>query len=756
MALAIIALLFQNCSGTSGFLTGGIEDSVLSSRLSGNGGGYDGKPGYVRYLPDYTCEGRSSFKSKIVQADDKFYLYENFFDHCSDSPQEISAELVQSSPFQKDFITVHDFLFKKYEQVSDQIPDILPEVLCRDHFEQPQIEVITHFNRTDGSAKSQVYRKTGEPDESLASRIFSGHSIEYIFKNSHLVVDLGQGTGRDKRQFAGHFTSTDLKLSKVPVVCVTGGALDTKMWPLRQIVDRPVTGQFLIHPKSHDLYFSSRTDFHANIHQLYRLKNGGGYQNITQDFLGTWGGVFNFYPLGNSDWMAMQGYGPNESRAWMVFNPDQAGSLKKLTFSSQTVLEVARNSQDPMPVALLGANLFGIFVDQLKLNPASSVYEHQQSGFRFYDSKKGETKDVLISRDRSGHVLSTRGSFAISFLRQADDSVVLQKFDFVSRKLQKEIPLPSFSGCELQWQAGNQWSLSKLNLVSGDQTALIEYECDNGSNQIYQISLTDGSVRFIASSKHLAWISDDKNWILLMQRKAFDLQSIAQLSPSYESGSGELYRIQDGFSVPTAIEPHLWSLNQDSNVKYLNSFFSRSGTSPLATQIQGRYIAGFDKGLNPDFFVFDTEKGTERRVCDQVSDQKIHFLSLKNERLFLVTAQTTNKIYNLYEIGMEGSCRLINSFPSQWTQIRSFVPTRLGIGISFRTSLGMDIDDILFVPLNGSSALRLNPDARELIRVFQMEASQDETKIYFFGYTDMKDLKRSSLFEFDLSSAVGP
>jgi hypothetical protein len=155
-AILLTSVLFQNCSQKQSFIS---LIPNISSKASGNGGGYDGKleGSYYHYIPNYTCEGKKSYKDKIVISENKIYLYENQVDVCAKTPREIRIDEITTSAFENEFIIAKNNIFAHSELDSTGIPENLTDVVCREDSVLPTYEVVTQYNKVKNISSTRVY-----------------------------------------------------------------------------------------------------------------------------------------------------------------------------------------------------------------------------------------------------------------------------------------------------------------------------------------------------------------------------------------------------------------------------------------------------------------------------------------------------------------------------------------------------------------------------------------------------------------------
>jgi hypothetical protein len=237
---AVLLLSFQNCTRYA-FLPLHGEFSLKStdSTDGGNGGGYDGKPDatYYRYVPGFSCEGKSSYKDRLEVRGEALFLFENHLQTCATQSRPLSSADVLRSPLQQDSVSLNDFIYTKEARPADERfqpnSPAIEEVLCRDDFTQPQLEIITQFSESQNTTKTRVYTSTAGGgtvrmvEDLAAVRNYSGSHIEYnsFAGDLDFKVSLEQILPGTQRRFVGEVGAargavlSPLKAKKL--VCIT-------------------------------------------------------------------------------------------------------------------------------------------------------------------------------------------------------------------------------------------------------------------------------------------------------------------------------------------------------------------------------------------------------------------------------------------------------------------------------------------------------------------------------------------------------
>jgi hypothetical protein len=775
--LAIGLAVFQNCSGPAFSSIKTLTDGLLlqtSTEASGNGNSYDGKllSSYFRFIPGYTCEGKESFKELVEIHNGKFFIYENQLNFCSSEARELNANEVELSPFQNEFISVNDFLYAKYEYSPTRIPDLLPETLCRDNFNSPKIEIVTHYNRASKSATTKVYSYDSggtvtKTEDLETSRLFGGQSIEYAsfsgeFKFS---VNLEMSLKDYPRRFVGEITkvgsglqfSSEVKESSM-LTCITGGGLDTQIWPLKSVIDRYIDG-FQVHPTNQEIFFwgSVLGEINYNFKHLYRLKKEGGFQDISRDIFGDVMHLSKSLIIPDSNWMAFSGNPATNGWDHFLYLYDPrlpAGPLKVMVNRGQERSETIRppSSYMPFEVNQWGPDDVGFWVDRTTIIESQTRYAGQF--FRIYNPSTDSVQDFLQSPASSARVVSRKSGIVASFVK--DRLAVLNYADLKT----KFFDLPVASQC-LPNIGPLLSSSQKLVLAEQSHFAVIEYACGGGLKKIFSISLQDGSFRLLAEGQTILWNSKDGEQILTGRWVPTDAAAseVDYSVGGYDPSRSYLINVADGKVVPTRLDPHLdFSIDQNQLSDARNYSWSNF-RYPSLVQIGGHWLAGLSTGEGDELILTDLSSLTEKTVCKNATGTKIRVDLLSEDRAALLAVNQSKGEIAIYEVSDSDHCRVINAFPSDRLIIKAYAGTRLGIGLSLGKSIDyvagkdrVESDDrAVFVPANGRSPLLLNPEGRYFDRLIQMEASPDQTRIYLMGYFFKETFLKRQLFSFELS-----
>lgn len=258
LSLAIIGLLFQNCSPAKFQVS---ENFQIGN--SDNGYSYGGKPSgnYFRFTPGFSCENRESPVASVNIFDSQISLVENRKLQCGAVNIQLDPALIDSSIYQRDVIGYKEGIFEGQSEIPTKIPANLVELWCRDRNDEQGIETITHFDRENNRAVNRTFYSTLNSDGTYFSNEIPDFSVSRLIMQRKVIVKDGQNfeliVDRDKLATEpGLFMGTlkaviEGKSENRVVKCRLGGALDAKVWPVKQIVD--ITASFSLTKTAPDL-----------------------------------------------------------------------------------------------------------------------------------------------------------------------------------------------------------------------------------------------------------------------------------------------------------------------------------------------------------------------------------------------------------------------------------------------------------------------------------------------------------------------
>lgn len=236
LLLLVLGLLsvfaYQNCSihdPTSSSSSSG----NLGNQLSGNGQGYEGKivGNYYQFTPGFTCDSHPGPVGLLSISDSGEISYSSSMGNsCLSNLVSVNPSSVITSPFQSDFLVFNDFIFSRFIVKPEGIPDRQAEVLCRDSFPLPQIELVSHYDRTKGIAEVKFYGpllKSMTQNIYYPKRTYSVVGLGFIDPSFSLTIDFQNQIG-DSARFPGSLVTPD---GQKNLECVLGGDISSLFLP---------------------------------------------------------------------------------------------------------------------------------------------------------------------------------------------------------------------------------------------------------------------------------------------------------------------------------------------------------------------------------------------------------------------------------------------------------------------------------------------------------------------------------------------
>lgn len=695
---------FQNCGMQSSFVHNFSLSSISKSGLSGNGGGYEGKPDgtYYRFIPSYTCEGKPAADQITEIRNGQAYLYENKDNQCANQSAPVAVADINLSPFQKEFISVKDSLFKRYDEKPVGIPNNIAEILCRDDFNNPNFEIISHYDREKNEALTRIYLPGQTISDFSVSRILSMNEVQYVANDISFKVDLAKPTFAE-RKFAGQITkSTVPGISTQPLVCVVGGSLDTSKWSLKAVTTADA-GSFQLLGNNEILFFSEMSrqyydsQFYTSINHLFKI----GVDDVISDFSkAVFGESYNVITRhGQIDDRLYFFDAQSASEGWssLFFYDARTGTSKKLTNLDPHADPEQYTSATP----ILTADQHLIFDTQVLKNFMSNILT-----VRVYDFNDDSIHDVAVLGDMSKGFYSVLPKLnkVVSYWSSKDGiNNVLEIYDTKSR-LSKKIPLQIPGTCHFSYNVQN------LNDESGFITTEV---CDGVKSSLVQVSLNDGVVQVIADGVNLAWISDDHFRIVMNDA------SNNNIAYDFRTGKYTKLPINTRFGTETSELVDLDILRSSSKMALAND----------------RLLYGFGAAIDkPTLYQVDLQSGVSTAVCEAAVGKKLFVGILVNQKVFLFTYDSMLKVYRFYQVKSPTDCPRINEFPSEYQNVSSLLPTNIGFGLLLGNKLTRDSNqtaaEAVFVPIDGRPPLKFNPNGTGY---WNMEVSPDKNKIVLRG-----------------------
>ncbi|MCM2282688.1 MAG: hypothetical protein NDI61_12670 [Bdellovibrionaceae bacterium] len=266
----LVVAAYQNCSPVS-FQS--LNPGTF--RLENNGIGYGGKPTreYFRFVPEHTCEQKSAPKAVLAISSTDITLTENKLLQCGVQTPGIDPQMVESSPFQGHVVGYKEGIFELQDVAPAAIPSELVEAWCRVGSGDGAIETITHYDRVQRQALTELYyQKNGVRTQAPnfgVSRLISLAQAEFANDEGFRLVIY-----RDRPTTQAGLFEADMNVviegvtEQRQVACRLGGGLDVSVWPSKTLADFHVT-QLKIAPDASSLAYLSPTQVGSPL--LYSL-----------------------------------------------------------------------------------------------------------------------------------------------------------------------------------------------------------------------------------------------------------------------------------------------------------------------------------------------------------------------------------------------------------------------------------------------------------------------------------------------------
>ncbi len=722
LGILLFMMPFQNC-GVMSPLNQGLSLSSIekSAHDTGNGGGYEGKPDgtYYYFIPNYSCGGTPAAEQISEIKNGQALLYNNNGDQCANQSTPISMNDVNASPFEKDFISIKDALFKRYDEKPVGIPDTIAEVLCRDNFENPTFEIVTHNDRETNEALARVYFQGKQISDFAVSRVLSSNEVRYVADNLSFKVDLSKPVAVE-RKFAGQVVATTLAgVQAQSLVCVIGGSIDTSKWSLKALTDVDA-GPFQLMGNDEILFFSevSRHYFSSTLFSTVTHLFKIGLDQVVSDFSKiVFGDNYDITStsgrVGGSLYLF---FGKLTSEKWtsMFVYDVRTGKVKRLTNLNADAEPEAYLMQQPV---LTSDEHF--FYDTLILHNDMS----RTTAVRVYNLKDDSITDIAMldeSKYNGYMALPKTNKLLISWLNKNNVSNVIEIYDAKS-KTSKDLPLQIAGNCHVMGYS--------FQNMSDESSILATQTCDGSKSDVVQISLSTGQVKTIASDSHVSWSSDDLNRFILTTTTK---ENIA-------------YDIRTGQTINLPMDP---GFGFDLGVAGSTNFSSSLDSAKVAL-VGDRFLYGFGGNTDaPSMYQVDLTSGASTQVCPAVLGKKMFVGMLPNQKVFLFTYDSQLKVYRFYQVKSLADCPRINEFPSEFPYVPQLMPTSIGFGLLLGKALTLDSTNIaaeaVFVPMDGRPPLKFNPNVKGN---WQMDVSTNQNRIILRG-PDNDNVVR--IFSFDL------
>jgi len=718
LGLLLVMLPFQNCGIRPQNLS---LSSTEKTTESGNGGGYEGKPDgtYYHYIPSYTCEGKPSAEQITEIKNGQAFLYANKDNQCANQSTPIPVDDINFSPFQNEFISVKDSLFKRYDEKPVGIPNNLAEVLCRDNFENPTFEIVSHYDREKNEALTRVYLPDRQISDFSVSRILSSNEVRYVAENISFIVDLSKPAFAE-RKFTGQIEKTTIAgLPVQSLVCVVGGSIDTSKWALTALTNVNV-GSFQLMKNNEILFFSevSRHYFSSTLYSYVKHLFNIGADGVVSDFSKmVFGEQYDvIHQNGKVDDVLNLFTAKLTSEGWtsLFVYDSRTGRAKRLTNLKAGVEPEIHGLNRPV----LTSDQHLIYDTQILQASLSTTLVVR--AYNFNDDSIEDVATLGADNEKGYSVLPKANKLLIYWRIKNSIKNVIEVYDTKS-KTSTDVTLQMPGNCRvIGFDAKN---------VSDESGVLTTQICDESNRSLVQITLADGGVKVLGVESSISWVSDDGNTLVLTNA----------------SKANVAYDVRTGKTTSLPIDPRF---GYDGSTSGLTDFSQSQFSSKMALA-SDRYLYGFGGNTGaPVMYQVDLVSGVSTPVCDAAAGKKLFLGILPNQKVFVFTYDAALKVYRFYQAKSPTDCARINEFPSEYPNVPKIIPTNIGFGLLLGSPITIystnPSPEAVFVPIDGRPPLKFNPNSKGN---WQMEVSADKNRIVLRG-PDADDVIR--IFSFDL------
>ncbi len=750
IAHAIVFLsAFQNCTGINGLNLDNLQNVTSSKDSGGSGVGYDGKltGNYYRFIPGYSCAGQPAAKEIIQVQDQGTTLVSNSLLQCESEQVNLPKAAIGESPLQTEFITYNDLIFKHLDGVVSQIPDQLPEVLCRDDFESPQIEIVTHYDRVKSQALGRIYHKNSDGSVSgtldfNVARVLSPYQVNYQSSELQLSVDLQHpvsGTHRFKGSLGG----------SRPVTCVTGGLLDVSAWPLHQVTDFRTSNITINYATNSIVVTQDDATGSMEGRKLIQITPDGSYFDLTTNLLNSQYKV-NTLTISISGAPLMVGSGVNKLswRGQEYFFMDLL-NRRIIPFGDTKSIENIVTLPSPLQNGELIYNLI----------------DDSSSGIiRKMNLETRKLTDVYFARALQIRILpDTNKVVSVSFTTKR--SVLIHDFAAGTQvTISPPIPTSCYPSNRLDYGLYSLYGDYSVFLVLPKANlAIVRYNnCGTSDSLLYGVSLNNQSHIDFGPNACILDYSLDYNWVEIGHEITIP-QPYGQSNQSCQALNVTHYDLVHGTNYLVKNNP-LFARNRFKNItKQMIPMYTNAPT------LQGINYSGYGQSLlklneslslgmiysseKPQLIQFNQVTNQTQEICTSAKGDKISLGSMNKDIAYLLTYSASEQIYFAYKV-TPTSCTQINSFPSIKNKVMEIALSKSGLGLI----VGDDTKDsptlVYFMPFNGKPTYLLNLFEQDIYTALNFKINSNTGELFLNGFTKgngfNKGSKAAMLYKFVL------
>jgi hypothetical protein len=254
----------------------------------------------------------------------------------------------------------------------------------------------------------------------------------------------------------------------------------------------------------------------------------------------------------------------------------------------------------------------------------------------------------------------------------------------------------------------------------------------------------------IKSPVQIDWISPQKDFV-------FFSENVVDANKSYRAITGSMIHLptHKKFFAPF-LKPQEASLKTQDPLKFLRSRMRSISHFPTNNTIVGltyRNWSMVGQRGKDSLFLVDASTGTLKSICENISLTNSLLIPHNDSRAILISYQLSNQVASIYSVSGD-ECLFLNELPlsSNGAVVRKVEITERGVflilsDIALKSRL---FDEVIFVPANGSAAMKLNENGIGLKQIESVVQDVKTQTIYIYANT--MESKKFHVFKFDLSA----
>ena len=695
--LTAIIGCFQNCNQVH---FASRMPNAENSKSDNNGTGYGGKPKgqFYRFNPDFTCENKSASVSNIQVTSDQILYTENQKLQCGAIKQNLDPSLIDTSIYQHDIIGYKEGIFEGLQTTPQSIPANLVEVWCRTSEDTNGIETITHFDRTNEKADTEIYYTdtSGPVKQTLVvSRVASAQKVTVSDGAGFLLEVYRDKPAAEFGLFQGKLDAVIEGGKKVslPTSCRLGGSVDPQFWPAVQIVDSTVE---LLKVANDLSFFGYTATIGASPARLYTSDMLGQTQKpVTPPMLLT--GVKNFEISpdqkslvywgdpryrGGLELFRVNTDGTNQFQLNEPITNSQQGVETDIEFSPDGTQVLYRDGQQEtgpeggadIEMWLRSVPLTGgaptVINAPLPLTGDMSVY------------------NFAISKSQNKVAYLVGGISAELLISDLDGKNSFKPLPGATFNWYQTINVPP-PGDYLFIQSPGVSAGTTINFT----TQAVAF---NGSGSV--TFPTNWELKSLSSLGSSALIYDPRNPVTVGTKKIFSMKAV---------------NLKNGTSVDLP--------------KSENAFFSKDGSDVISVR--------FDGSGNAQAVLTSLASQSEIALCPEAKGSEIFIKEIDKKIYFISAFNSTNKILSFF-IRNETGCMKKNSIPVTTPNVQDIVISPDQKKLLVKASLnvgGKAHEQIYYIPVSGEAPLAVNQAVYVGAKINSFLFLKDSKTVLFLG-----------------------